>query len=46
VSLNITAAKFSAAFYQHGVPSLKNVLDWTALIGRQERGLLAVMGCR
>jgi len=43
VSLNITAAKFSAAFYQHGVPTLKNVLDWTALIGRQERGLHAVI---
>jgi uncharacterized protein len=43
ISPNITAAKFSAAFYQHGVPNLKNVLDWTSLIGRQERGLHAVV---
>ncbi len=39
VSLNITAAKFSAAFYQHGAPNLKNVLNWVGLIGNQERGL-------
>jgi uncharacterized protein len=43
VSLNITAAKFSAAFYQHGAPSLQNVLNWTGLIGRQERGLHAAL---
>jgi uncharacterized protein len=43
VSLNITAAKISAAFYQHGVPSIKNALDWTGLIGRQERGLHSVI---
>jgi uncharacterized protein len=43
VSLNITAAKFSAAFYQHGVPSLQNVLNWIGLIGRQERGLAGVI---
>ena len=43
VSLNITAAKMSAAFYQHGVPNIKNVLDWTGLIGRQERGLHSVI---
>jgi uncharacterized protein len=43
VSLNITAAKFSAAFYQHGAPNLKNVLNWTGLIGRQERGLHGVI---
>lgn len=43
VSLNITAAKFSAAFYQHGAPTLKNVLNWTGLIGRQERGLAGVI---
>ncbi len=42
-SLNITAAKMSAAFYQHGVPSLQNVLNWTGLIGRQERGLRGVV---
>ncbi len=43
VSLNITAAKMSAAFYQHGVPNIKNALDWTGLIGRQERGLHSVI---
>ena len=43
VSLNITAAKISAAFYQHGVPNIKNALDWTRLIGRQERGLHSVI---
>jgi uncharacterized protein len=43
VSPNITAAKFSAAFYQHGAPNLKNALNWTGLIGRQERGLHAVL---
>jgi uncharacterized protein len=37
VSLNITAANFSAAFYQHGAPSLMNTLNWTGLIGKQER---------
>ncbi len=40
VSLNITAAKFSAAFYQHGAPSLQNTLSWIGLVGRQERGVL------
>ena len=34
------AAKITAAFYHHGVPSLQNALNWTGLIGRQERGLL------
>jgi uncharacterized protein len=43
VSLNITAAKMSAAFYQHGVPNLQNVLNWTGFIGRQERGLRGVI---
>ena len=43
VSLNVTAAKMSAAFYQFGVPNLQNVLNWTGLIGRQERGLHAVL---
>ena len=43
VSLNITAAKVSAAFYQHGAPSLKNALNWVRLIGRQERGLAGVI---
>jgi uncharacterized protein len=43
VCLNITAAKISGAFYQHGVPSLQNALNWTGLIGRQERGLLSAL---
>ncbi len=43
VSLNVTAAKMSAAFYQLGAPNLQNVLNWTGLIGRQERGLHAVL---
>src|ERR1700728_3442713 len=43
VSLNITTATFSAAFYQHGVPSLQNSLNWTGLIGRQERGPLTAV---
>jgi uncharacterized protein len=43
VSLNITMASFSAAFYQHGAPSLLNSLGWTGLVGRQERGLLGVI---
>ena len=40
VSLNITAAKITAAFYVHGAPGLKNALTWTGLIGTQERGRL------
>lgn len=43
VCLNITAAKFTAVFYQHGVPSLQNALNWTGLIGRQERSPLAAL---
>ncbi|MBV9093227.1 MAG: CocE/NonD family hydrolase [Streptosporangiaceae bacterium] len=43
VSLNITAANMHAAFYQHGVPNVKNALNWTGLIGRQERGLAGVI---
>jgi uncharacterized protein len=43
VGLNITAAKMTAAFYHHGVPSIQNPLNWTALIGRQERGGLLSM---
>jgi uncharacterized protein len=39
VSLNITSANFSSMFYAHGAPSLANTLNWTALIGKQERGL-------
>ena len=41
VSLNVTAAKMTAAFYARGAPSLHNALNWTALIGRQERGALS-----
>jgi putative CocE/NonD family hydrolase len=40
VSLNITAAKITAAFYKHGAPGIQNALNWTGLIGNQERGLL------
>ena len=43
VSLNITAAKITAAFYQHGAPGIQNALNWTGLVGRQERGLLHVI---
>jgi putative CocE/NonD family hydrolase len=42
VSLNITAAKITAAFYEHGAPGLRNALNWAGLIGRQERGPLAI----
>jgi uncharacterized protein len=40
VSLNITAARITSAFYVHGAPGLKNALNWTGQIGRQERGVL------
>ncbi len=43
VSLNVTTAKFSAAFYQYGVPNLQNVLNWIGLVGNQERGLRGVV---
>jgi uncharacterized protein len=43
VSLNITMAKFTAAFYQYGAPSLLNTLTWTGMVGRQERGVLGVI---
>ncbi len=36
VSLNITAARITAAFYEHGAPGLKNALNWTGTIGLQE----------
>ncbi len=38
VSLNITAAKITTAFYEHGAPGIQNALNWTGLIGKQERG--------
>ena len=41
--LNITAAKFSAAFYQQGAPTLANTLNWTGLVGKQERGWLGAL---
>jgi putative CocE/NonD family hydrolase len=44
VSLNVTSANFSTMFYAHGAPSLANSLNWTALIGRQERGLPLIPG--
>jgi uncharacterized protein len=43
VSLNVTAAKITAAFYQHGAPGLKNALNWTGLIGTQERNRLPMI---
>ena len=43
VSLNITTAKITAGFYHHGAPSLQNALNWTGLVGRQERGVLGVI---
>jgi uncharacterized protein len=44
VSLNITTAKFSTVFYDHGAPATQNSLNWTGLIGRQEHGgLLAAL---
>ena len=47
VSLNITVAKMTAAFYNHGAPGLQNALTWTGLIGNQERGgLLPLPGPR
>jgi len=43
VSLNITAAKITTAFYRHGAPGIQNALNWTGLIGRQERGLTGII---
>lgn len=40
VALNVTAAKITAAFYQNGVPALRNALNWSGQIGTQERGIL------
>src|SRR5580698_1234106 len=39
VCLNITSANFTTVFYTRGAPGLMNALNWTALIGRQERAL-------
>jgi uncharacterized protein len=43
VSLNITAAKITAAFYEHGAPGLRNALNWSGQIGRQERAALGLL---
>lgn len=43
VSLNITMANFTAAFYQHGAPNLLNSLAWTGMVGRQERSPLGLI---
>jgi uncharacterized protein len=43
VCLNVTAAKITAAFYQHDAPSLQNALNWTGLIGRQEKSPLSAV---
>jgi putative CocE/NonD family hydrolase len=40
VALNVTAARITSAFYSHGAPGLRNALNWTGQIGRQERGVL------
>ena len=37
VSLAVTAAKITAAFYEHGAPGLRNALNWSGMIGTQER---------
>jgi uncharacterized protein len=43
VSLNVTAAKITAAFYEHGTPGLRNALNWSGQIGRQERSALGML---
>jgi uncharacterized protein len=43
VSLNITAARITSAFYEHHAPGLRNALGWSGQIGRQERGALAMV---
>jgi uncharacterized protein len=43
VSLNVTAAKITAAFYEHGAPGLRNALNWSGQIGRQERSTLGLL---
>jgi len=43
VSLNVTAARITAAFYEHGAPGLRNALNWTGQIGRQERSVLGLL---
>ena len=43
ISLHITAARITAAFYENGAPGLRNALNWSGLIGTQERGFLPSM---
>jgi putative CocE/NonD family hydrolase len=43
VSLNITAAKISSAFYEHDAPGLRNALNWSGQIGRQERAAFGLL---
>jgi len=38
VSLHVTAARVTTAFYDHGVPQLDTALNWSEQIGRQESG--------
>ncbi len=43
-AMDVTAAKITSAFYQHGAPGLQNALSWTGQVGRQERiSMLAAM---
>jgi uncharacterized protein len=43
VCLNVTAAKITDVFFAHGVPGLKNALNWTGQIGTQERGRMSLL---
>jgi putative CocE/NonD family hydrolase len=43
VSLNITSARMTDAFYDHGAPGIQNALNWSALLGNQERGGLPII---
>jgi putative CocE/NonD family hydrolase len=43
VSMNITAAKITAAFYDHGAPSIQNALNWSGMVGQQERARLPMV---
>jgi putative CocE/NonD family hydrolase len=38
ISPHVAAARSSIVLYDHGVPQLQNALNWTGLIGTQERG--------
>lgn len=43
ISLNVTAAKITSAFYEHYAPGLRNALTWSGQIGRQERSHLPLL---